>query len=115
MTLAELRDKVLQRLGVLAAGEIASQEDAALTESALRGVQGELEQLNIALWTLDDVPDYAAGAVIRMALPEVGPSFGVVAINGLPLNEGYRELAIRRLRELTADRAPSAPGTAEYF
>lgn len=115
MTLAELRDKVLQRLGVLAAGEIASAEDAALAEDLLRGVHAELEVLGIALWTLDDVPDYAVGAVIRMALPEVGPSFGVVSVNGLPLDEGYREMAIRRLRELTADRVPSVPGTAEYF
>lgn len=115
MALAELRDRVLQRLGVLAAGEIASAEDATLVESALRGVQGELEQLNIALWTIDDVPAYAAGSLIRMTLPEVGPAFGVVAINGLPLDEGYRAMAIHRLRELTADRAPSVPGTAEYF
>lgn len=115
MTLAELRDKVLQRLDVLAAGEIASAEDAALAEGILRGVQAELEFLNIALWTLDDVPDYAAGSMIRMALPEVGPAFGVTNINGLPLDEAYREMGIRRLRELTADRVPSAPGTAEYF
>lgn len=115
MTLAELRDKVLQRLGVLAAGEIASAEDAALVEDALRGVQGELDRLNIALWTLDDVPDYAVGSVIRIAMAEVGPAFGITAINGLPLDETYRELGIRRLRELTADRVPSVPGTAEYF
>lgn len=115
MTLAELRDKVLQRLGVLAAGENASPEDAALVEDALTGIQGELDQLNIALWTLDDVPDYAAGSMIRMALPEVGPSFGVVAINGLPLDEDYREMAIRRLRELTNDRRVSSVGMAEYF
>ena len=115
MTLAELRDKVLQRIGVLAAGEIASAEDAALTEAALRGAQAELDMLGIALWTLDDVPEYAVGSLIRMVLPEVGPAFGVVAVNGLPLDEGYREMAIRRLRILTADPAPSAPGKTEYF
>lgn len=115
MTLAELRDKVLQRLGVLAAGEIASAEDATLAEDLLRGVHAELEVLGIALWTLDDVPDYAVGSVIRIAMAEVGPAFGITAINGLPLDETYRELGIRRLRELTADRAPSAPGKADYF
>lgn len=110
MTLEELREHLLSQIGVVGVGAASSAEDAVFAETVLRNAQGELEQLGVALWQIDDVPEYAIESFCMYAAPLCAPRFGK--------SDEYppvlRQEGLRRLRELTADERTSR-GTAEYF
>lgn len=67
-TLAELRNRVLQKLKVLQAGETAEAEDSALIEDIAASVNEKLRELSIAYWSdsacpqavLEDLATYIA-------------------------------------------------------
>ena len=71
-TKAELRNRVLTYLGVLAAGETARAEDAALVDSAIDASHAMLRGLELAPFSTDEIPewaqlpfrDYVAGTVV---------------------------------------------------
>lgn len=110
MTLEELRDHLLGHLGVLGIGAAASADDAAHATTVLTNAHGTLQKLNVALWTLDDVPDWAIEAFVKYAAPMAAPRFG--------LAEQYpminQRVALAELRELTSDgRTP--PAKACYY
>lgn len=110
MTLAELRNHLLKHIGVLGIGEAASAEDANLAETVLTNCQGELEQIGVALWTVDDVPSYAIEGLMFYSAPSLAGYFGKA--DEFPV--GLKAIGIRMLRELTADRR-TVTGTASYF
>jgi hypothetical protein len=110
MNLAELRNHLLAQMGVLGAGGAAAAEDAVFAEAVLAHAQSELEQLGVALWTLDDVPEYAVEGLVRYASPLAAPRFG--KSDEFPLAD--MAFALARLRELTSD-GRTGVGTAEYF
>lgn len=107
MTKEQLRDHILRQLGVLGAGDTATAEDAELVETVIDNCQDELEQLEIALWSVDDVPAYAIEPFclyVRSSLTAFGQEY----------DENGRERAEFRLRKLTADKR-SGVGKATYF
>lgn len=110
MTADELRDHLLRHIGILGAGSAASAEDAVLAETILANAHGELEQLSIALWPIEDVPSYAVEAFMKYTAPMLAGYHGKA--DEFPLTD--RLLAIRMLRELTADSRTSV-GRAEFF
>lgn len=55
-TKAQLRDMVLQELGVLAAGETATAEDAELVECVIDAQHAMLRKEVFVDWTLDAIP-----------------------------------------------------------
>jgi hypothetical protein len=110
MNLVQLRNHLLAQLGVLGVGGAAAAEDAVFAEAVLGHAQSELEQLGVALWTLDDVPEHAVEALVRYALPLAAPRFG--KSDEFPLAD--LALTLARLRELTSD-GRTGVGTAEYF
>ena len=59
MTKAEVRDHILRQLGVIGAGESPTAEDAELVETVMDNCHDELEQMEVATWSIDDVPGYA--------------------------------------------------------
>lgn len=67
-TLAQLRNRVLQKLSVLERGETAEAEDAALVDSMILSVNEELRDLEICYWSdsafpqsiLEAMADYVA-------------------------------------------------------
>lgn len=110
MTLEELRDHLLGQLGVLGIGAAASAADAEHAERVLRNAHGTLEKLKVALWTLDDVPEWAIESFIRYCAPMAAPRFGLAEQYPMTLNR----VALAELRELTSDgRTPRAK--AIYF
>lgn len=107
MTKEQLRDHILQQLGVLGAGETATAEDAELVENVIDNCQDELEQLEVALWPVDDVPGYAIESFTlycKASLTAFGQEY----------DPGLKDLGLRQLRYLTADKRSSV-GKACYY
>jgi hypothetical protein len=110
MDLAELRDHLLGQLGVLGIGAQASADDAKHAETVLTNAQGTLEKLGVALWSIDDVPDWAIESFIKYAAPMAAPRFGLAEQYPIQLTR----IALAELRELTSDgHTPTA--RALYF
>lgn len=107
MTKEHLRDHLLRQLGVLGAGQTATADDAELVEQIIDNCQSELEQLEIALWPVDDVPNYAVESFVLYCK-------GSTTAFGMEYDPALREFAKKQLRELTADRRTDT-GTATYF
>lgn len=107
MTKAELRNHILRQLGVLGAGQTANADDAALIEQIIDNCQAELEQMEVALWPVDSIPDYAVEA-FTMYVTSTVTAFGNQA------DLGQKMMALRMLRALTVDRRSSV-GKANYF
>src|SRR5688500_18896146 len=108
MTKAELRDHILRQLGVLGAADTAKAEDAVFIETVIDNAQDELEQLEVALWTVDDVPGYAIESFVAYCVPMAGPAYGY------PADLNVKAVALSHLRHLTADRR-STTGRATYY
>lgn len=107
MTKAELRDHILRQLGVIGAGEAPTAEDAELMETIIDNCQDELEQLEVALWPADDVPGYAIESFclyVKASCTAWGQDY----------DPRLKELGLRQLRYITADRR-SGVGRANYF
>lgn len=107
MTKAELRDHILQQIGVLGAGETAPADDAALVEAVIDNCQAELEQLEVALWPVDDVPAYAIESFClycKASLTAFGQEY----------DPRLKALGLTQLRYLTADRRAGI-GRADYI
>lgn len=65
-TAAEIRDRALRRLGVLAFGQTASPEAADAAETAFSEYYASLAQIGLAVWAFSgDVPDILAEPVIN--------------------------------------------------
>jgi hypothetical protein len=107
MTKAELRDHILRQLGVLGAADTASADDATLVETVIDNCQDELEHMEVALWPVDDVPGYAIESFClycKASLTAFGQEY----------DPRLKDLALRQLRYVTADRRSGA-GTATYY
>jgi hypothetical protein len=107
MTKAELRDHILRQLGVLGAGDDATAEDATLVEAVIDNCQDELEQLEVAVWPVDDVPGYAIESFVLYCR-------GSLTAFGQDYDQRVKDMALARLRMLTADRRAGV-GRANYF
>lgn len=110
MTLAELRTLALQQTGIVAIGREPSAKDAAFVGNALTRALARLEPEGLALWTIDDTPDEFVDAFILFAAPMFAPTYGKPEYN-----LDVERAALRRLREIAADRNSSPVGEAEYF
>lgn len=107
MTKEHLRDHILRQLGVLGAGDTATAEDAELVETVIDNCQDELEQIEVALWPVDDVPGYAIESFTlycKASLTAFGQEY----------DPRLKDLGLKQLRYLTADKR-SGIGRAEYF
>ena len=103
----EFRDHMLRQLGVIGAAETASAEDAVLAETIIDNCHNELEQQEVALWSVDDIPPYAVESFAMYCK-------GSCTAWGQDYDPRLQELAIRRLRTITADKRAGS-GSACYF
>jgi hypothetical protein len=107
MTTEELRDHILRQLGIIGAAETASAEDAVLMETIIANCHDELEQMEVALWPIDDVPGFACESLclyVKASCTAWGQDY----------DPRLKELALRQLRYITADKR-AGRGTADYF
>lgn len=121
-TYAEMKTLVGQKLGVLAAGESLSYEDAKTIGDALLNVEAQLDRLNIASFDVQNGIDYAyADAFADMAcallvevfqVPE--PRASQLKTQGM-LNLPGQSSAERRMRRLADGITSKLSTTVELY
>jgi hypothetical protein len=114
-TLAQLRNRVLMELGVLAAGETATAEDAAVVESVAGAVHAMLAREVFLDWSLAAIPQNVYEPVAAVVAARAAGQFGVT---GPRLQElvGLAAQGMGDLQTQTQARDHStAPIPATYF
>lgn len=117
MTPQELREAVLKEMGVVAAGESANPEDAAVVADKYTLLHGMLEQKNLVTWTLtDDIPSSCAQPVVWMLAYLCAGAFGAQQEPEKgALDLPSMSLAERQLRAQLAPFYVYSPAQSEYF
>lgn len=110
LTKAALRNRVLQHIGFLAAGQSPSAEDAALVEEAIDASWAELRKLGLAPFPTSAIPDWAQVGLRDHAAAVVKPSFRI------PVDvEAEQRAAVTRLETQVARRKPPVRNKAKFF
>lgn len=122
MTPTELRTRVLQRLGVLAAGDSPDADDGQVVAQRYAFVHDALIDMDLASWAInEDIPESVAIPVVNIVSYACSSEFGItgallgqLAIEGAldsdPVSAGERQLRKR----LSAGYI-SEPAESEYF
>ena len=77
-TKAEIRDRVLKKLGVLASGQTANAVDVTNVETAYDELHAELTELGLAVWALTaECPDKLSQPMIDMLAFRVCDTYSV--------------------------------------
>lgn len=122
MTLTQLKTRVLQRLGVLAAGEPSNADDAAIVETRYREIHDTLLVMDLASWAVEeDIPDNLATAMRMIVAYHCAGEFGItgqlkgeLAVEGA-LNAPQPSLGERMLRKQQAQSYANEPAQPDYF
>jgi hypothetical protein len=110
LTKAELRDRVLTHMGILAAGQSASAEDAAIVEEAIDAAHSQLRKFGLVPFATSAVPEWAQAQLRDYVAGIVGPSFGF----GDAFYAG-KMVAERELARQVAGKKHPLRVRAEYF
>lgn len=76
-TKAQLRNRVLQKLGVLAGAETAGSDDSTLVEQVIDNVHAMLEREIWLSWTTSAIPDTVFEPLATIAAAMLGGEFGL--------------------------------------
>lgn len=76
ITKAALRNRVLERLGVLAAGETAATVDQTYVEEVIDAAHEELRKKQLAPFATSAIPSWAQLGLTRWVVAECGPAYG---------------------------------------
>jgi glucan biosynthesis protein len=114
-TLAQMRNRVLEKLFVLEAGGVANAADTATVEKVIVSTNEELRENEICYWSDDATP--------QSLVEHLAAYYGCYLANDyMPANEAlafiqtHERRAMDRLRELTATRKRVVePTRATYF
>ena len=97
LTQAELRNRILEHLGVKAAGQSASAEDSGLVDEALESSHSILRKFGLCPFALTAIPDWAQPGLRDYVAADVSPAFGkavdVIATKAVAERELSRQLA----------------------
>ncbi len=114
-TLAQMRNRVLEKLFVLIAGETADAEDAATVEKVIASTNEELRENEICYWSDSATPQalvehLAAYYACFLANDYMDAQEAAVFVNS------HEAKALAKIREITATRKRVAtPTRATYF
>lgn len=107
MTKEEFRDHALRQLGVVGADETPDAADAVLMETIIDNCHSELEQQEVATWSVDDIPSFAIESFALMCKASA-------TAWGQEHDPQLKAYGLRQLRSITADKR-AGRGTADYF
>lgn len=107
MNLAQFRDHLAENLGIKGDGNTLSADRANYLETIITNCQAELEQLEVALWPLSDIPEYVVETFADYCAASVSRF-------GRDRNPPLKAAALIEMRYLTADNRHSV-GQADYF
>lgn len=82
LTKSQIALRLLQKMGVVGAGQTASSSDQEKAEEKISTVHDHLCSINKVRWSLAAVPEYAGEAYALMASVLAGPDFGYSADPG---------------------------------
>lgn len=120
MDLADLKQRVGRRLGIVPSAGSLSAEDGELVGAAYTSLYSELARNDLAMWTPDVVPDEFADIIVGMTSARLVDEFTVPEPrrSQLIMQSGFGLPAVsldeRRLRKLVAVPVMDEP-TAEYL
>jgi hypothetical protein len=114
LTKAQLRNRVLQHLGVLGAGQTANAEDADLVDEAIDAAHERLRKLGLVPFATSAVPPWAQIPLRDFVAGDVAQAFGM---SGQRLAEFKRtgDEGERELRRQVAGFRHPMPIVADYF
>lgn len=114
LTRAEVADRALEAIGVKAAGQDSSAEDANRAMESFDTVHARLRKEGLAPFATSAVPDWAQSSLIHLTALDLSAAFGITGARMQTVqalaSTGYRELA----KQVAGFRQP-IPITAEYF
>lgn len=114
-TKAELRNKVLQRLGVIDPEETPSSADANTVEEAYLELYDELRKSGHVSWASGgSIPSEAVRPLVNVIAYELLPEFLVPGEQAMKIQSAYQS-AIRRLRAVMSEPYTSDSKFSEYF
>lgn len=111
LTKAQLSTRVLEHLGILAAGESASTADDARVQEAIDSAYERLRKLGLVPFATSAVPPWAQVALRDYVAGDIAESFGLRD----PKWKAMQSLAERDLRRQTAGFRHPIPIRADYF
>ncbi len=114
-TLAEMRNRVLEKLFVLIAGETAESEDATTIETVIANVNEELRENEICYWSDSATP--------RALMEHLAAYYACFAANDFmdaqeasTFRQDHEQTAMFKIRELTAGgKRVATPSKGTYF
>ncbi len=112
-TQADLRIATAEYLNILAAGETLSSEDAATFNRVLVRVQAELEEKEIAHWSLATIPNASVHGMAIMAGADLAPRYKKPALAVTYVNA--RNMGEKLLRIVNAKPDSGTSQAKEYF
>lgn len=126
MTLTELKEAVLQELGVLATGESPTSADATVVSDKYAALYEMLLTEGLVTWAVsEDVPEFAEGPVIAMLSHLCAKPFGVPQARrieleqagalSLPPQKGGPSTAEKQLRRQLGRNFVYAPMRTSYL
>jgi hypothetical protein len=107
MTRDEFRDHLASNLGIKGRGNALDADDSNYLLTVIDNCQGELEQLSVALWPVEDIPSYAVESFVLYCR-------GTISRFGFDPDPGLKAMGLAQLRYVTAD-SRSGVGKACYF
>lgn len=110
LTKAQFRDRVLEHMGILAAGQSASAEDAEIVEEAIDSAHDQLRKFGLAPFATSAIPAWAQPGLRSYVCDLVGPTFGFGGAFAGGRDAGRKELA-----DQVAITAPPIAIEADYF
>lgn len=109
-----MRNRVLENVGVLAAGQEAAPEDAIRVEEVIRAVFEELRTEDLARFELTAIPEWAQIPVRDIVSNDVSHIYKLSPQRTAEL-QGLRELGLRRIRVQSATREPPYAVRGKYY
>jgi len=114
-TKAQLRDKILEHIGIKPAEQAANAADAVLVEGAIDSAYDQLRAMppNLCPYSLSVIPEWAQPLLRDYVEPEIKPHFGQ------PVSPREKQdaqwVAKAGMIEQLALSKPNLPSTPEYF
>lgn len=109
-----LRERILQHLGVVGAGQVPSSEDAEIVDEAIDIAFAKLRKMNLAPFAVDAVPEWAQDSMRDYVSYMVAGTFGVGPQKTAQLYQ-EQQLALASLRLQVASSLSAEPVRTWYY
>lgn len=114
MTKVELRQAVLEYMGVVAAGEISSYEDGKLVDDTIDASMAELKGLSLAPFDVSAIPAWAQISIRDYVAGHLVNTFGLNPSLRMELAAGQARALQQLSRQLRQERI-TPPIKARYY